>query len=162
MIPLRGGADRKAQRVSGVIERSSVDDRPVQKITARVVSIFVVVEDVGNIEFSDREDEPVGGLALGELIKAGVHFLGVAAEINCLPDESPLDARIGVIGANFISFAVGEPGNSVRAVEPESLINFRIDPEFSALPQPRAEVERGVPSLATLTASRQTVGSFVR
>jgi len=111
---------------------------------------------------TDREDEPVGGLALGELIKAGVHFLGVAAEINCLPDESPLDARIGVIGANFISFAVGVSGNSVRAVEPESLINFRIDPEFSALPQPRAEVERGVPSLATLTASRQTVGSFVR
>ena len=46
-------------------------------------------------EFADGDDQPVGGLGAGELIDVGVDLLAVAAEIDGLPDEGPLDARIG-------------------------------------------------------------------
>ena len=123
--------------------------------------IFVVVKDVGNAKFSDREDEPVGGLAFGKLIDAGIHFLRLAAEIDRLPDESPLAGAHRDSLSDLVGFAAGESGNAERVVEPKSLIDLRIDPQLGALPQPHADIERGVPGLAALTAAGQAVGSLI-
>ena len=49
-IPILLERPPKPPRVGGIIERGSVDQRPIQKIAARVVRIFVGVEDVDNTE----------------------------------------------------------------------------------------------------------------
>ena len=43
-----------------------------------------------------------------------------------------------------------------------TLVDFRVEPDFGALPQPDAGIERGVDGLAPLPAGGQTVGAFVR
>jgi hypothetical protein len=53
------------------------------------------VEYVGNREAADGEYEPVGRARAGELVGVGVDLLGLAAEIDGLPQEPTLDAGIG-------------------------------------------------------------------
>ena len=92
--------------------------------------IFVGVEDVGDAEFPHRDDKAVGGLAPGKLIDAGIYLLRLAAEIDSLADECPVNAHVGIIGSYLVSFRARKPGDAERPAEPEPLIKLRIDPEF--------------------------------
>jgi len=78
-IPFGGCAERIAPGFRGVVEGAGIDDRPVQKIAARVVRVLVGIEDIGNAEFSDSEDQSVGRLAGCKLIDAGINLLRLAA-----------------------------------------------------------------------------------
>ena len=49
----------------------------------------------------------------------------------------------------------------MRVADAEALIDFRIEPEFGALPQPHAGEQRGVRRLAALAAMRQAVGTLI-
>ena len=124
--------------------------RPIHEIAARIVGIFVGVENIDDAEFADRDDQPVGGLRAAELIGTGFDFLGVAAEIDGLADERALHAQIWHWSADLIGLAAGKPGGAHRAAQAKTLIDFRIDPHLGALPQPHAEIGRGVPGLAPL------------
>ena len=119
LVPLGGGAKRIAPRLGGVIEGAGVDDRPVQKIIAWIVGVFVVVEDVGDAKFSDRYDKAVGRLAPGKLVNAGVNLLRLAAKIDGLTDESTLQSRVGIGKADLISFTARVTGNSERVANAE-------------------------------------------
>ena len=165
LVPLGGRAKRIAPRLGRVIERSGIDDRPVQKIVARIMRIFVVVENVGDAEFPDRYHQAIGRLAPGKLVDAGVNLLRLAAEIDGLPDECTVQARVGIVGSHLVGFPTGKAGDAERAAETKSLIDFRIDPEFRAMPQPQAEIGGGVEGLASgvgIEAVLAAIGSAER
>ena len=71
----------------------------------------------------------------GELIEVGVDFLVVAAEIDGLPDEGPLNARIRNRGADLECGPARKAGDAFGIAQPETLVDLRIDPEFGAVPQ---------------------------
>ena len=54
---------------------------------ARIVGVFILVENVDDAELADRDDDPVGALGAGKLIDSGIDFLGIAAEVDGLPQE---------------------------------------------------------------------------
>src|SRR5262249_21806737 len=62
LVPLKGGPIGEAPGIGGIVERCSVDQRPVDEIVAGIVGIRDGVEEVRNAEFSDGDDQPVGGL----------------------------------------------------------------------------------------------------
>ena len=134
LVPLGGGAKRIAPWLGCVIEGSCIDDCPVQKIVARIMSVFVVVEDVGDAEFSDRYHQAVGRLATGELIDAGINLLRFAAKIDGLTDECALQSRVGVSKTDLVGFTARVAGDSERVANAKSLIDFRVEPKLCTLP----------------------------
>ena len=92
------------------------------------MGVFVVVEDVGNAEFPDRNHQAVGCLAAGKLIDAGIHFLRFAAEIDRLTDECALQSRIGIGESDLVGFTARESGDAKRVAKAKPLIDFRIEP----------------------------------
>ena len=96
--------------------------------------VFVVVEYIRDGEFADREYETVRGLRAAKLVRRGIDFLVVAAEISGLPDERARHACIGNQFADFISFAAGKARNAERRTQAEALIDLGIDPQLGAVP----------------------------
>ena len=111
--------------------------------------ILVGVEYVGDAEFPDRYDEVVGRLAAGKLVDGGVDFLGLAAEVDGLADEGSVQARVGIVGSHLVGFPAGIAGDAERLAEAKSLIDFRIGPQFRAVPQPQSQVCGGVDGLTS-------------
>jgi len=70
----------------------------------RIVGVFVGVENVSDGEFADRDDQSVGSLRAAEFVCCGVYFLGIAAEIDGLPDEGARHAGIGHRNALFHNY----------------------------------------------------------
>ena len=114
LVPLGGGAVGIAPRVGGIIERGSVDQRPIHKIAARVVRVFVGVEDVDNTEFADCKDKPVGGLASGKLVDASIHLLRFPAQIDRLANEGARQPGIRIGLADLVGLAAGKSGDAER------------------------------------------------
>ena len=75
LVPLGGRAIGVAPGVGGIVERAGVDECPVHEVAARIMRVFVGVEDIGDAELADRDDEAVCGLRAGELVDVGVDFL---------------------------------------------------------------------------------------
>ena len=92
------------------------------------MGVFVVVEDVGDAEFSDRYHQSVGRLALRKLIDAGIHFLRFTAKIDGLTDECTLQSRIGIGESYLVGLTAGESGGSERVAESKALVDFRVQP----------------------------------
>src|SRR5262249_40493907 len=131
-------------------EATGIDQRPIHEVALRVVRIFIGIEYVVHREFADGEDEPVRRHCTAKLICRRIHLLAVAAEIDGLSAESARNAGIGYRLAFFERCAARKPGNAGCRIEAKTLIDFRIDPQFSALPQPHAEKRGGVPGFAPL------------
>jgi hypothetical protein len=70
------------------------------------------------------------------LVDVGLKLLRFAAEIDGLAHECALHADIRIVGAEFVRLCARETGGAVRISHAEALVDFRIEPEFSALPQP--------------------------
>jgi hypothetical protein len=96
LVPLGGRSVGVAPAVAGIVERAGVDQRPVQKVGLRTVGIFVGIEDVDDGELSDRQNQAVLRARPGELADIGVDLLNFAAEIDGLPEEYALHARVRV------------------------------------------------------------------
>ena len=150
LIPLGGGAVSKTPGVGGVVQGAGVDQRPIHKVAARIVGVFVGVENVGDGELADGEHQPVRRLRAAELVGRAIHLLRVAAEIDGLADEVARDARVRHRGADLVCLAARESGDAERRAQAKALVDLRIDPKLGALPQPHAEIRRGVPGFAAL------------
>jgi hypothetical protein len=120
--------------VAGIVESAGIDQRPVHEIAFRVVGIFVGVEHVDRAELAEPQHQAVCSLRIGELIGVGFDLFAVAAEIDGLPHEIALHPRVRIGRAELIGFAAGIAGDAVGIADAETLIDFRIDPEFGALP----------------------------
>lgn len=79
---------------------------------------------------ADRQHQAVGRLQTGELTDVGVHLLGFAAEIDGLPNDMALDARVGVGEAEPVQVGARKSGHAVRVRETEALIDLGLDPSF--------------------------------
>lgn len=67
---------------------------PVEEIVARVVRVFVGVEDVDDGVFADREHQAVGGLSAAELVQVGIELFSLAAQIDGLAEEPSLQCYV--------------------------------------------------------------------
>jgi len=94
-----------------------------------------LVKDIGDREFADGNDKPIRRIRTGELILIRLHFLGFAAKIDGLAQKGALNAGVGHGRADFERGAARKTGNSLGVAETKALIEFRIDPELSVLPQ---------------------------
>src|SRR5580704_71125 len=150
LVPLGGGAVSKTPGIGGVVERAGVDQRPIHEIAARIVGVFVGVENVGDAEFTDGEHQAVRRLRAAELVGRSIHLFRIAAEIDGLADEILGNSRIGHRGADLVGLAARESGDAQRRAQAETLIDLRIDPKLGALPQAHADKRGGVPGLAAL------------
>ena len=70
-------------------------------------------------------------------------------------------AALGITRANLVGLAAGEAGYAEGAAQTKSLVDFRIDPGFRALPQLDAGVERHVGGFTALVWG-ETVGADIR
>ena len=100
-------------------------------------------------------------LRTSKLIDVGIHFLSITAEIDGLADEGALNARVRIAKAFLEGFGARKSGDAVYVGKPKALIDLRIDPQFSPLPQSDAGIKRNVCELASLAATREAVGSLV-
>ena len=104
--------------------------------------------EIENLPIVTTSRSAVGGLRAGELIEVGDHLLGFAAEIDRLPDESPLNARVRNRSSDLERGPAREAGDALGVAQPESLTNLRIDPKFGAPPQLEPGSKRNIRSLA--------------
>ena len=160
-IPLDGATDRIAPRISGVVERSGINQRPVHEVATRVMGVFVGVKNVDHAHFSDRDYQPIGRLLSGELVKSRADILAVTTEVDCLTEERALKARVGIARSDLVGLSTQEAGRADRGTQPKALIDFRVHPNFGALPEPHARVQRDVGSLTALIRD-ETVGAEKR
>ena len=106
LVPLGGGAVGIAPGVGGIIERCGVDERPIHEIVARIVRIFVGVEDIDNTE--SLPTVRTSRLAVwlpANWSDAGIHFLRFPAQIDRLANESARQSRIGIGLSDFVGFS---------------------------------------------------------
>ena len=128
LVPLGGRDIGSAPALTGIIKRTGIDERPVEEIALRIVGIFVGVKKVDDIKPTDRQHEAIRVLRAGELIDVGIHFLRVAAEIDGLPHEIALHARIGPNAAELKGFPGRKSGGTVRVRQTEALIDLGVHP----------------------------------
>src|ERR1700738_1026983 len=112
------------------------------------MGVFVGIEDIDRDELSDGEDQSIRSLLSGKLVEAAVDFLDLAAEVDGLSQERPVQTRVGIIGADLVGLAARESRGAYRCAKSKTLIDFRIDPRFGALPKPHACVQGDVRGLA--------------
>ena len=102
--------------------------RPVDKIVTRVVRIFVVVEYVDHGKLANRQHQPVCSLRSGELTGASFDFVSFATQIDGLSNEGARQSRIRIGLSDLVGFSTRKSCNAERIGEPESLVDFRVDP----------------------------------
>ena len=115
-----------------------------------LVRILVGVKDVRRRKFSQRDDQPIGGLSATELIDVGVDCFAFSAEVDCLADEHAMQPRVGIDGADLVGFAARKPGGTDGAAETEALVDLWVEPKLGAVPQVQARIKRNVPGLSGL------------
>src|SRR5262249_31663581 len=98
----------------------------------------------------------------GELIDACFNLLLLAAEIDGLAQERARDPRIGRRGADLVGLSARKSGGAERAAQSEALIDLRVDPQFGAVPEPRASIEGYVPGLTALVWVEAVLSSIGR
>src|SRR5215510_893300 len=154
LVPFHGGAIIVAPSVAGVIERAGVYQCPVHEVATRIVRVFVGIEDISDVEFSNSDNQPVGSLLPRKPVDVCVDVLALAPKIYCLPHEHALHASVREGGAEFVGFTTRKACYAERAAEPKALFNFRVDPEFGARPELQSRIERDVPGFATLVRNK--------
>ena len=142
LIPFGGRAIGVTPGIAGIVERAGIDQRPVEEIGLRIVGVFVGVEYVDNGELADPQDQAVRRIRLRKQVDVGIGLLRFATEVDGLPDEIALRARVRIVEAELVGFAARETGYAVRVGETMALIDLGIEPEFRALPQPHAGEQR--------------------
>ena len=83
-----------APRIGGIVERAEVDRRPVEEVVTRIVRVFVLVENVADAELADRDGEPIGGVRCAKDVEVGFNGAAVAAEVDRLAQEQPLQPEV--------------------------------------------------------------------
>src|SRR6516162_7966224 len=134
----------------------------LKKIVARIVRIFIGVEDVDDGVFADREHQAVGGLGAAELVQVGLELFSLAAQIDRLAEEPSLNQKIGIRLAYFIGFAAGISRRAKGVAEPEPLVDLRIDPDFGARPRPDTGIERYIDCFPAVGGRAEALRSPVR
>ena len=160
VIQLERAAKGKAPRIGGIIERTGIDQRPVEHIAARIMGIAVGVEHIDHAEFAQPQHQTVGGLFAAKLVGGRGSRRDIAAKIDCLAQEQARQFEIGCGLAHLVGLATGEPCNAQRVRQAETLIEFGVHPQFATGPGPDPDKQCGIGGFAGLMRC-QTVGAGV-
>src|SRR4051794_6152357 len=112
------------------------------------------IKHVSDAELADREHQSVGAARSCKLIDVAFHLFGFAWKVDRLADEISREPRIGNGSPHLVGFTTGKAGDAQRAAEAKALVDLRVDPEFSARPEPEARIERDVEGLAALVRDK--------
>ena len=83
-----------------------------------------------------------------KLVGGAGNILAVAAQIEGLAEEQPVQPQIGHGLADLGAFAIGEGGHAQGVRQAKALVHFQIGPGLAAVPGPRAGISGGVEGLA--------------
>src|SRR5215470_3310778 len=78
LVPFHGRAIIVAPSVAGVIERAGINQCPVHEVAARIVRVFIAIEDIRDVEFSNSNYEAVSCLLSCEPVEVGVDIFALA------------------------------------------------------------------------------------
>ena len=93
--------------------------------------------------------------------RSGSHRFAFAAQIDGLAKNARAQPEIGVGLAELVRLAADIAGDTEAVAQTEALVDFRIDPDFRALPRAEAAVERDVEGFAAIFSRRQAVRALV-
>src|SRR5262249_26552892 len=113
---------------------SVVHDGPGQELGARVVTIAVVVEQVGGGILSQNKCDAINVALGGDLVRTVLHLLLFAAETERLPYVQPSNIRSWLRNTDPGNLPVGEAGNSECAAEPTATGDLRIKDHLGGVP----------------------------
>jgi len=88
------------------------------------------------------------------LIGGGLDRLPIAAQIDSLTYEQPLQSPVRVASSHFVRRSARKARQAEGVIQTEALIYFRVDPGFGPWPQARAEKERYVDRLCPCRGDR--------
>ena len=135
LSPLSRAAIRIAPRIGGIVERAGIDERPIEEILLGIVRVLVGVEDIGDRKLAGGKDEIVRRARAAEFVGIGIDLLALAAEIESLSEEQPLQPEIGRRLADLVRLATGKSRNAQRIAQAKSLIDFRVSIQRAILPE---------------------------
>ncbi len=121
----------------------------------------VAVEDVDHAHLADGQHQPVGALPPGELVEVGVDLGSLAAKLDGLAQEEPLQLGVGRRLADLVGLARGKARRAQGVGEAEALVDLGVDPDLAPRPGMQARVEGGVESLAAVGRGVQAVGPAI-
>ena len=147
--------------VRRVIERARIDQRPIEEIAFGVVRIGVGVENIGGRYFPRREDQIVRRPRTAQLIGAGLDIFHLAAQIETLTEEQPLQPEIGTGLAHLIGLATGKARRADRVAEAKALVDLGIGIGLSALPKPHPRIQRQIDGLPARAFRVHAVGTEI-
>ena len=101
LIPFGRGTVGASPCVRRVVIGASVNQRPVHKILAGILRVFVLVKDIGDGELADGKNKPIGCVRTGELILIRFHLLGLASKIVSLAKKETLNTCVRHVRADF-------------------------------------------------------------
>ncbi len=123
--------------------------------------VFVGVKDIGYREFPHRDDDAILALSTTELIGTGRKFFSLTPQSDCLANEHSWQSRIRLNSADLIGFRTWKGRDAGHAIEAKALIDFRIDPQLSTIPEPFPNVKGRIKCLARLIRL-QAVRALIR
>jgi hypothetical protein len=123
---------------------------------------YVLVSKMSTIEYLPMVNtKPVGRLGAAELIQVGFELFYPAAQIYGLAKKPSLDQKIRIRFAEFVRFAADVSCDPKGILEPEPLVDFRIDPDFGARPRSDAGIERRVEGFPAIGGGAEALRSLI-
>ena len=108
--------------------------------------VTVGVKNIGNGKLAHRDSEIILGAVESQLVCSGFDHTARAAQIKHLAQKQFRETHIRCVFANLVSAAVRKAGYPEGIVKTEALINFSVQPDFSAMPQTMPGHERDIRS----------------
>src|SRR6266852_8527846 len=148
--------------VGGVVVGSVRHERPVQKLSSRVVAEGVVVEDVQHRKISDGQDQATPIDAAGKLVGIRLHFFATAAEAPGLAREQPGPIETGARAGGARDLSVCESAESGQRGKRHALRDLGVEIKLASPPGPCAEGRGRGERIALLAIRGKAVGAGIR
>ena len=152
----------QAARVGGKVEAGRGDQRPVEELGARIVGVFVVVEEIEQRELAGAERDALARQRLVEMQRVvGIARHGVLGKRKGLAQEQADEIDLRLVAGDFEGLAVGKGRGADALRQAEATEDLRIDDDLGTLPQLAAENEVGRKGLPRLVARSQARAALV-
>src|SRR6516164_8807968 len=128
LVPLGGHAVSVVPAITRRVECAGIDERPAQEVAFWIVSIFVHVENIEDVELAGCDHEAICRRCHGEVVEVRLNHLAAATESNSLPDVIALQPRVRIGRPDLEGLGAWKSGCAVRVRKAEALIELRLNP----------------------------------
>src|SRR5579863_1992518 len=149
MAVFHGNSPRVAAGVGSIVPGPIVHQCPIEKLRPGIVAVRVVVQQVGQAEFSKSQDNPLRILLSREFIQIRINpFLG-SAQPNDLAQKRPCQEDLWSGVVDPVDLSIGKTSNPQGVTETAARGDLGTPIERGALPESDSEIEgageRGLP-----------------